>query len=293
MEKKIFQINQIYISEELELSSISFSHKVILGNTIGPLLRRVKLSKLEKKILILNKKFCELVLLIFVDYSSLNSYYGQLCDIAVKRTTKIPFENKLFFKLVKEFTSFLNDESKIFDFDSKLIHYELHPILISRIVATLLLRNQQNKHEKEKLIEIIIEKTKRNTAYSMDYLFEIKIALLLNKDFEYIRTLSKIWKNEIIKKNYHYSHIQGNYLCELAFNIKIGKKEKIKSLISKIDKSKWNSSYYDFFDFYLTIFLYHTSSKNKKSELLKKYFKICEKLDYSKFDKTYLLDFFK
>ena len=101
-----------------------------LGNSIGLLIR--KKSKIDP-VLLNNVNFLECVFLIFVDYSSLNTYYGDALKIIKKNN--IRNDITLFSSALLEFRNFLNNKNvnKITFKASKTKH--LHPILSGRLLS--------------------------------------------------------------------------------------------------------------------------------------------------------------
>ena len=100
-------INKIFRLKALNYNSFSYYEVLKLGNSIGLLIR--KKSKLEP-ILLNNINFLECVFLIFVDYSSLNTYYGDSLKIIKKNNFK--YDITLFSSALLEFRNFLNNTKR-------------------------------------------------------------------------------------------------------------------------------------------------------------------------------------
>ena len=98
-------INKIFRLKALNFNSFSYDEVLKLGNSIGLLIR--KKSKLEP-VLLKNTNFLECVFLIFVDYSSLNNYYGNSLRIINKNNVRNDIT--IFTTAVLGFKSFLNNE---------------------------------------------------------------------------------------------------------------------------------------------------------------------------------------
>ena len=72
--KKYELISSIFNLEELRHSNFSYSEILYFGNSVGLILRK---ENQVNKVLVNNINFLNCIYLIFVDYSSLNSYYGK------------------------------------------------------------------------------------------------------------------------------------------------------------------------------------------------------------------------
>ena len=77
--------NRIFELKALNFNSFSYYEVLKLGNSIGLLIR--KKPKLDLQLLN-NINFLECVFLIFVDYSSLNKYYGDTLEIIKKNNIR-------------------------------------------------------------------------------------------------------------------------------------------------------------------------------------------------------------
>ncbi len=133
-------INKIFRLKALNFNSFSYYEVLKLGNSIGLLIR--KKSKIDP-ILLNNINFLECVFLIFVDYSSLNTYYGDSLKIIKKNNFK--YDITLFSSALLEFRNFLNNKNvnKITFKASKT--KRLHPILSGRLLSLKLLSADSNK----------------------------------------------------------------------------------------------------------------------------------------------------
>ena len=123
-------IDRIFNLKALNFNSFSYDEVLKIGNSIGLLIR--KKDKLHP-LLLNNINFLDCVFLIFVDYSSLNKYYGDTLEIIKKNNVR--YDITLFSKAVLEFRNFINN-TKIKDFDIDKPHKkQLHSILIGRLLS--------------------------------------------------------------------------------------------------------------------------------------------------------------
>ena len=97
-------IDRIFNLKALNFNSFSYDEVLKIGNSIGLLIR--KKDKLHP-LLLNNINFLDCVFLIFVDYSSLNKYYGDTLEIIKKNNVR--YDITLFSKAVLEFRNFINN----------------------------------------------------------------------------------------------------------------------------------------------------------------------------------------
>ena len=133
-------INRIFSLKALNFDSFSYYEALKLGNSIGLLIR--KKPKLDP-ILLNNINFLECVFLIFVDYSSLNKYYGDALKIIKKNN--IRNDITLFSSALLEFRNFINNKN-VNEINLKTSRTEhLHPILSGRLLSLKLLNADSDK----------------------------------------------------------------------------------------------------------------------------------------------------
>ena len=127
-------IDRIFRLKALNFNSFSYYEVLKLGNTIGLLIR--KKSKISP-FLLNNINFLECVFLIFVDYSSLNKYYGDSLKIIKKNNLKSDIT--LFSSALLEFRNFLNNKNVNKKTTNKFKTKPLHPILSGRLLSLKIL----------------------------------------------------------------------------------------------------------------------------------------------------------
>ena len=133
-------IDRIFNLKALNFNSFSYDEVLKIGNSIGLLIREK--DKLHPQLLN-NINFLDCVFLIFVDYSSLNKYYGDTLEIIKKNNVR--YDITLFSKAVLEFRNFINN-TKIKDINIDKPHKkQLHSILIGRLLSLKLLSADSDK----------------------------------------------------------------------------------------------------------------------------------------------------
>lgn len=277
-------INRIFKLKALDFNSFSYFEVLKLGNTIGLLIRSK--SNIPPKLL-RNINFLECIFLIFVDYSSLNKYYGDaLKDI---RRNNIRYDITLFTSAVLEFRSFLNNKST-HEMDVDIIYKaKLHPILSGRLLSLKLLDADLGKTK-----EII--KTHRSALkgeYSwITHFYELFTTSILLKNTE---IMSYLIEKVNVKINFYYQKNQLNsfYLMCLFYYKLIGDIKNEKKFLKVFKLSYCRESYKEFVTLLYLVYLFD-SSKNKieKNKLKNKYIHISEKLNYPFFSEDFLLNYF-
>ncbi|MBL6663930.1 MAG: hypothetical protein ISP71_07495 [Flavobacteriales bacterium] len=103
--KQFKALNNIFYLKELQYETFSYHEILSLGNSIGIIFRKKNVVNQE---LLQNNNFLRIVFLIFVDYSSINSYYGEWAKY-INETSRDK-EIKLFTSAILEFKKHLNNE---------------------------------------------------------------------------------------------------------------------------------------------------------------------------------------
>jgi len=277
-------IDQIFNLKALNFDSFSYDEVLKLGNSIGLLIR--KKSKIEP-ILLNNTNFLECVFLIFVDYSSLNKYYGSSLIIINKNNTKNNIT--LFTRAVLGFRNFLNNED-ISIIPNKLTEKkQLHPILKGRLLSLKLLSADPKKrlgilntYHKSLLI-------KGNIT---SHYYELFTTSILLKNIE---IMSFIISRITLKVEFYYqkTHLNSFFLMCLFYYKLTGDLENETKFVKSFKLSECRDSYKEFISLIHLIYLYDstTTSSNKKKIKIK-YQSLSKKLNYSYFSEDFLLKYF-
>ena len=325
---KIKLVNDLILKSKIDLDNLNYSELVFIGNGIGSVLRKIKITEDDLILLLNNKFFVDYIFLLFVDYSSLNSYYGLLYSLIKREKITIPIYQNLFFISIDNFRNLLLKKEikliKYLEIDKKL----LHPILIGRLASIEIAACKQMNINYDYVlndISTLINSSKKNT---IDYLFEIKTISLLTKDFslmEWIISQEKFIifegnsnnqvssKDEgfwydffLVEEEYQLLHKQYSYILHLILSIRnkvITRNELLSSdvkvdfnialILKSIDKGKWVMSYYSYLDIFIQIGNYYSvKDKCKKDNFFNYYSKLCKDLNYPVFDKNYLRNYF-
>ena len=277
-------INQVFLLDEVDYLQFSYDELIYLGNSLGLILRKEKRFPKE---LSKNMNFLNCVFLIFVDYSSLNSYYGDWAKSLM--LSKNSSEVKLFSRAVLQFRNFLNlKKVKPIKIDT-IYSGEIHPILCSRLLALYFLSEKNN--DVEEVLTTYFNFYKKSTS-SSDYWLELLSSSILTKNIEIMCFLVKNLK---LKSEFYYQreHLNSYYLMS-AFYYKFtnnGNKE-IES-IKQFDISEYKYCYEDYTNLLYLIYLYHSNkSSSKRKSLKNKYIELSKKLNYPYFSEDLLVNYF-
>jgi hypothetical protein len=277
-------INRIFRLKALNFNSFSYYEVLKIGNSIGLLIR--KKSKIDP-IFLNNINFLECVLLIFVDYSSLNKYYGDSLKIIKKNNFK--YDITLFSLALLEFRNFLNNKNvnKITFKVSKT--KRLHPILSGRLLSLKLLSADPNKRLKILHTQHKSLLTKGNI---IDYYYELFTTSILLKNIEIMFFLI----NRItLKVEFYYqkAHLNSFYLMSLFYYKLTGDIENETKFLKSFKLSDCRDSYKEFISLIHLIYLYNSTATSANKKKIKiKYLSLSEKLNYSYFSEDLLLNYF-
>ena len=277
-------INRIFELKALKFNSFSYYEILKLGNSIGLLIR--KKSKIAP-ILLNNINFLECVFLIFVDYSSLNTYYGDSLKIIKKNNFK--YDITLFSSALLEFRNFLNNKNvnKITFKASKTNH--LHPILSGRLLSLKLLSVDPNKRLRILNTHHTSLLTKNNIV---SHYYESFTTSILLKNIE---IMSFLISRITLKVEFYYqkTHLNSFYLMCLFYYKLTGDIENETRFLKSFKLSDCMDSYKEFISLIHLIYLYNskTTSANKK-KIKSRYLNLSKELNYSYFSEDFLLKYF-
>jgi hypothetical protein len=277
-------INRIFRLKALNFNSFSYYEALKIGNSIGLLIR--KKSKIDLQLLN-NINFLECVFIIFVDYSSLNKYYGDSLEIIKKNNVREDIT--LFSTAVLEFKNFINN--KVFNPINVNATYkkQLHPILSSRILSLELL----SADPKKKLVILNAYHTshliKGNITSHYYELFTTSI-LLKNTEIMFF-LISKI--NLKVEFYFQKTHLNSFYLMCLFYYKLTGDVENETKFLKSFKLSECRDSYKEFLTLILHVYLYNnTNEKSKKRNIKAQYKILSKKLNYPYFSDDFLLNYF-
>ena len=277
-------INRIFRLKALNFNSFSYFEVLKLGNAIGLLIRK---KNKHSPLLINNINFLDCIFLTFVDYSSLNKYYGDSLEIINKNN--IRYDITKFSLATLEFRNFLINKTvnKISVKASKV--EQLHPILASRLLSLNLISTDPNK-----TLEIL------NTYHAniltkgniISHYYEVFTTSILLKNIE---IMSFLISRITLKVEFYYQKNQLNsfYLMCLFYYKLTGDIKNETKVLNSFNLDDCNESYKEFIILIHLIYLYHSASASSKKKKIKtKYLTLSDKLNYPYFSEGFLLNYF-
>ena len=279
-------LNDIFKLKALNFHSFSYSEALYLGNSIGLLLR--KQPEIDN-ILLNNSNFLECVYLTFVDYSSLNGYYGKWTETIANCNHGKEIDTFTFALL--EFKNFLN-HNPVKEVEDALLYSErFHPILSSRLLSLKLLTTNSTNTSEVLTTYFNIHSKKIN---KIDYSYELFTTAILTKNIYLMKYLiEKINQQTSIKSEYHKYHLNSFYLmCSFYYKL-IKKSTEEKKINTFYDVNNCLYNYEEFITVLRLIYVFANTKPASKKELLKKqYIQLRDQLNYPYFSDNFLLDYF-
>ena len=277
-------INRIFNLKALNFDSFSYDEVLKLGNSIGLLIR--KKNKLHP-LLLNNINFLDCVFLIFVDYSSLNKYYGDALEIIKKNN--IRYDITLFTTSVLEFRNFINNVELENLNINRLYKKQLHSILIGRLLSLKLLNLDSNK-----TLGILNAHHKSLTLKDnlINHYYELFTTSILLKNLEIMNFLiSRITQK--VEFYYQKTHLNSFYLMCLFYYKLTGDIENETKILKSFKLSDSRHSYEEFINLIYLIYLYDsTTTKTTKMNIRTRYKSLNKKLNYPYFSEDLLLNYF-
>lgn len=277
-------INRIFNLKALNFDSFSYDEVLKLGNSIGLLIR--KKNKLHP-LLLNNINFLDCVFLIFVDYSSLNKYYGDALEIIKKNN--IRYDITLFSTSVLEFRNFINNVELENLNINRLYKKQLHSILIGRLLSLKLLSLDSNK-----TLGILNAHHKSLTLKDnlINHYYELFTTSILLKNLEIMYFLiSRITQK--VEFYYQKTHLNSFYLMCLFYYKLTGDIENETKILKSFKLSDSRHSYEEFINLIYLIYLYDsTTTKTTKMNIRTRYKSLNKKLNYPYFSEDLLLNYF-
>ena len=310
---KIKLANDVILKSKIDLVDLNYSELIFIGNGIGSVLRKIEVDEDDLEMLLKNKFFVDYIFLLFVDYSSLNGYYGLLYHITKRKKINLRYDQNLFFELINNFKDILLKKEIKFHKFHKINKEFLHPILIGRLASIEIAACNIMNINYDYILNYIYDRISLSNGHAIDYLYELKSISLIQKDFSLMQWICScekdinlklktnkhdeknvLWSdNFLVNEEYHLSHEQYSFILQLILSIKNKEVKKTNLVLKRINKQKWVLSYHSFLDLFFSIANYHlTKDINRKSLAVDNYNKLFKHLNYPIFDKIYLKNYF-
>ena len=275
---KLKQTQQIYFS---------FDSLILIGMSIGKLLKKINLENTESHKLLLLKNFQDLVITINVDYSNLNTYYEKVISLIYKNSKRKDLLE--FCKGVLNVNIYLQNK-KNQQFYTLTYDDNFHPILKSRIYSQHILTN---KIDLINTLENYFILNKKEDKLPIEYFFEIIFSSILTKNFKVMDwIIKKVNSHRNYNQFFKFEHYQNFIFMKLLFHRKNNDSLSIDNILEYFTFNDFNRSYRGVIDQYIYIFKHHTNNFNKENNYLDLYLKNSEKMNLPLFTKKYLLTYF-
>ena len=275
---KLKQTQQIYFS---------FDDLLLIGISIGKLLKIINLENTESHKLLLLKNFQDLVITINVDYSNLNTYYEKLISLIYKNSKRKDLLE--FCKGVLNVNIYLQNK-KNQQFYTLTYDDNFHPILKSRIYSQHILTNKINLIN---TLENYFILNKKEDELSIEYFFEIIFSSILTKNFKVMDwIIKKVNSHRNYNQFFKFEHYHNFIFMKLLFHRKNNDSLSIDNILEYFTFNDFNRSYRGVIDQYIYIFKHHTNNFNKENNYLDLYLKNSKKMNLPLFTEKYLLTYF-
>jgi len=275
---------KIFSLKETNSKHFLFDDIVLIGNSIGKLLKRVNFKDNEVIKLILLKNFQDLVITIYVDYGNLDVYYANVINTIYKNSKRKEITE--FSKGILNLNLYLNNEQPF-----HILNYDesFHPILKSRIYAQYILMEDPNVIKK---LDLFYLKNQNDNKIQLEYFFEIIFSSIVTKNFKVMKwVINKVSNQPSYKFFFKFEHYQNFLFMELLFLLKNKDAVNLEKTLIYFSFENFNRSYRDMIDLYIYIFNYHLNN-SKNSIYLKLYLKKAKEINPKFFTKKYLLNYF-
>ncbi|MDG1724809.1 MAG: hypothetical protein P8I11_03885 [Bacteroidia bacterium] len=281
--KKFILIDEIFNLNELNYNNFTYSELLHIGNCIGLIIRRQGLNDIA---LMNNINLLHCVYLTFVDYSSLNGYYGKWTNYVSKRNKS--GDIMIFSSAILDLKNFLNNKKITFNNFELIYSDKLNPILRSRLLSLFIIK--KNKEDITKLLNSYYKSHKKSDL--SDLYYELFTTAILINNLEMMKYLSKL----SLKIEYYYqkSHLNNFYLMCMFYYKLIGEKKKEIKYFNLFTLDETRYSYQEFVSIFYNIYLFNNSENSAEKRIIKeKYTKTVKKMEYLFFDEIYLKTYFK
>ncbi len=261
IDHRIDELVRLFNSESLNPEKFRYKQKLILGNSVGILLRTHSLSK--KEVLKLSKSsfYRTCIFEIFVDYSSFDGYYSSF--LSVLHNSRL-YKNKIFVKCLLNTKAYLNcTPTTIFLLKNKEIK-PLHPILKGRYFSNFLL---DQVHTKDFFYSI---KRYVDPINMFQLFYEPMVISIVTKNISAQAWLIEQIETQKKRHNYGEPHYNEVYkLMQTQYHQSSGNFKKARDMFATINTDNFILSYKSFLLFFYREVGYCLSKTEEMRSLLK------------------------
>lgn len=239
---------------EHHIQSFSYDEMIVIGNSVGLLFRKLTLNKSDWKKLYNNVFFNQYVFEIFVDYSSLNTFYLGFINHKPKSKDQHIFKNAL--KVLRDYLNYSEYDNKIKILQDKSTINSLHPILQGRLLSVHL----YNGSATEEMIKSIENK-------SLELFYEPMVASILSLNFvwfDYIKKNILDFINETSFRSIHYFQVYS--LLNTIYAYKTNQFKLATQHLKEINPDKFRLSYREILEFFYCLVDYKINMNEESKE---------------------------
>jgi hypothetical protein len=256
---------------EVEQKELAFAEKLYVGNSIGVIFRSTKIYKYKLKELFKSQFMNDIVFEIFVDYSSLNGFYGQF----IKERHLANPAQRYFKNALRVLHDYLNKREDLGHIDMDINDTMIHPVLKGRLFSLPLYQPNSS------IQSIMVHKA----HFSPAFFYEIMVASIITSNFFHFNDINREFSKFLKSIDEYWV----NYLCvyqifQAAFYYKNGNIIKTKELMSHINLDSLRLSYKSFLSFFYYLLDWKVNSDNTSKT---KAIHLSQKFNYSLFDKDF------
>ena len=278
-------INRIFNLDILKINNYTYDEVLQIGNSIGFIFRTKATTTDKITILLGNSNFQDMILTVFVDYTYLNSYYGNWIKTLLHIEKRPLIE--VFCKCVLNLKNYLN----IKEIKYKELFYEktFHPILIGRVVSQKMFSNDPTI---TKDLNIISKLAKNTFNFNIQYYYEMILTALCCKRFDIMSHIIDQFSH-VRNFNYQYSihHYAQFYLMCSFYYFKKKDIENYELSRRRINENQLRLGYKNTLMLMLCILNFHTNKK-EQSKSLKLYTEYSNLLNLKRLNHSFLIHYF-
>jgi hypothetical protein len=284
--EKTAVLEEVLETDFFNSRSFTYSEMLHFGNSVGILIKTK--PEIGKKLL-LNSNFLKFVYCIYVDYSSLNGYYGDWSEFVIKNTSDIQL--KCFAQAILQLKNYLNCKPVSFSNFIAIDTTKFHPILRGRIDSIKILSGVTASTNYYSELETVKMHGKNDILW--DYFYEPIMVALLSRNFLLMEAIIHILSNKKINTEYYQENNQKIYklMCLIFANRIDGNIKKVGTFENTMHESEFKYSYQKAIALFVSVLNFHTD-KIDGAKHAQKFQQISKKLKYPLFSDKYLDNYF-
>ena len=270
---------------------------VKVANIVGSRLREYSSSEFELlRPLLSLENFRKNFMYLHVDYQELNGYYGWLLQASTSKL--IHTDEKLFTKLIQNYSLFLNHKKDIQDLSKEKIPRPCHPILYGRFLGYQLL------FFREKGFEIYLQKIfqeVKNQNLKIEFFHEIFPILIILKRIDIIHQIVDLYYEDLYEKH-NWDHVNAMNVYLVGQSFVFLREKNFKSSKKCLEFINYNTIAAGSNELFLKLFhliskynytLYTSGDKDILDSIKSDYCRIVEQTKFYFFTVAFMEDYFK